>query len=57
MKHLTEIKLANDRTIKAFNEDTCEYLIDLLNEITTQFPRGEILTFSSPVGKIKFEIG
>ena len=58
MSHILKDKVVvNGKPIATFNLETCEYLIDLMNELASISLSGEEYTFSTPQGKIIFKIG
>lgn len=58
-KHLTQdtVVLRNGKQIRVLNRDTCEYILDVMYELAEEYPSDEPVTFSTPVGRITFEIG
>ena len=57
MSHILKDEVVvNGKPIVTFNQETCEFLIDLINELSlTGLSRNEY-TFSNPLGKIIFKI-
>ena len=58
MSHILKDEVVvNGKPIATFNPETCEYLIDLMNELASISLSGKEYTFSTPQGKIIFKIG
>ena len=58
MSHILKDEVVvNGKPIATFDLETCEYLIDLMNELASISLRGKKYTFSTPHGKIIFKIG
>ena len=58
MSHILKDEVVvNGKPIATFDLETCEYLIDLMNEIASISLSGNEYTFSTPKGKIIFKIG
>ena len=58
MSHILKDEVVvNGKPIATFNQETCEYLIDLMNELSSIGLSRNEYTFSTPLGKIIFKIG
>ena len=58
MSHILKDEVVvNGKHIATFNLETCEYLIDLMNELASISLSCNEYTFSTPKGKIIFKIG
>ena len=58
MSHILKDEVVvNGKPIATFNQETCEYIIDLMNELSSIGLSRNEYTFSTPLGKIIFKIG
>lgn len=57
MKHVsTDVFTYNGKGMPTLDNATCMYLSEVIDELATVLPKGQTYTFSTPTGKIVFEM-